>query len=50
MSDVTPQVKLNGLREVQSYARALKRCKWYQFSKKKTIKLLIQQTKNLYEI
>ena len=44
------QVRLNGLKELASYRRALRRTKWYQLSKKKTIKILINQTINLYEL
>lgn len=48
--EVTPDEKLNGLRELSVYHNMLRRCKWYQYSKKREIKTLIQVVRRIYEI
>lgn len=47
---VTPQDKLNGLRELAMYRYQLKQCKWYEYKRKYTLKAIINIIKTIYEI
>lgn len=50
MNKISPHDKLNGLKELQVYYRALKICKWYNYYKKKNLKRHINLIKYIYEI
>jgi hypothetical protein len=41
--------KLNGLHELAVVRRALKRCKWYEFNKRKTLKVHEELIIKIYE-
>ena len=47
---ISPTDKLNGLKELKIYKRALRKCKWWQFIKRKNIKAHIDLVKYIYEI
>jgi hypothetical protein len=49
-TQVSPEEKLNGLRELAVYNGILRRCKWYQIAKKRQIKILIESVKRIYEL
>ncbi len=42
--------KLGLLADIQIYNRALRRCKWWEFSRKTKYKTLITLTKQQYEL
>lgn len=50
MNKISPQDKLNGLKELVIYRRYLKRLKWYQIYQKRAIRKQISIVKLMYEI
>jgi hypothetical protein len=42
--------KMNGLHELSVVQRALKRCKWYEFQKKRTLKVHEELIIKIYEL
>ncbi len=47
---ITDQDKQNGLEEIKIINRALRRCKWYHFTKKKILNAHKDLIKSIYEI
>ena len=45
-----PEEKLNGLKELARYSHMLKKCKWYEFYRKKRLKAIIEIVRNIYEL
>lgn len=50
MYEVTPDEKLNGLKELSVAYRSLKKCKWYEIGKKRNLNALIKHIKLIYEL
>jgi len=44
------QTKQNGLHELSVVHRALKKCKWYEFQKKRTLKVHEELIMKIYEL
>jgi len=49
-NEISPDDKLNGLKELSIYKRALRRCRWFEYYKRKVIKEHIDLIKYIYEI
>lgn len=44
------QALINGQHELRVVQRAIDRCKWYEYTKKKTLKLYLDLIKKIYEL